>query len=391
MWLTPHKSGTPQANDRSFSFNLEFMENDQRCIARTLRLLVVLASYAIGGLASASPQVQPVATLDLSATHRCCGRQPGWTTVAFTSDLTIAVSLCRGGCSLSLVRWDGKALRLAAQTVTDAGAVSIYPANEGLIFSTSKRTAMALYSADLSTSQDLPPSITLVSASGKIAAEASGERWKLYRFKATTLQLAMEGAGRLQSVSDEIRVVQDSTVMNVETLDGARLGSFSVPSESGCTSFAKLIGGSWLYLNDCKLERIVNFDGQTLSQLSPPKGCCFSDDTWSVDGKRLLYDYKDRKVFQLRNAGEIIRMFVTLGMSGEEWPNREEVRVVDTSTGKSCLDSRRSFATANDVEFGRTAAISPSGEFVAIVTKRKLAIYRLPAACEDSSLASSAR
>src|SRR5712671_4488344 len=26
MWLTPHKSGTPQANDRSFSFNLEFME-----------------------------------------------------------------------------------------------------------------------------------------------------------------------------------------------------------------------------------------------------------------------------------------------------------------------------------------------------------------------------
>jgi hypothetical protein len=383
MWLTPHRVCTPRADDSSFSFNLEFMENDKRRAARILGALVVLASCAIGGLASGSPQLQPVATLDLSKTHRCCGRQPGWTTVAFTSDTTIALSLCRGRCSLSLIRWDGEALRLSAQRVTDGGAVSIYPATEGLIFSTGKRTPMALYSADLSTSHDLPSSITLVSASGKIAAEASGERWKLYRIKATTLQLALEGTGRLQSVSDEIRVVQDGNVMNVETLDGARLGSFSVPPESGCTSFAQLIGANRLYLNDCKVERIVNFDGKTLSQLSPPKGCCFLDDTWSVDGKRLLYDYRDRKVFLLRNAGEIIRMFMTLGMSGEEWPNREEIRVVDTPTGKACLDLRRSFATANDVEFGKTAAISPSGEVVAIVTKDKLSIYRLPAACQE--------
>ena len=243
---------------------------------------------------------------------------------------------------------------------------------------------MVLYSAELSTSHDLPPSISLVSASGKTAAEASGNRWKLYRFTGT-LELAMEGAGRLQSVSDENCVVQDGNVMNVETLGGTRLGSFSVPSEKGCTSFAKLISGNRLYLKDCKVERIVSFDGKTLSQLSPPKGCCFSDDMWSADGKRLLFDYRDRKVFLLRNAGEIIQMFATLGMSGEEWPNREAVRVVDTLTGKSCLDWRRSFATASDVVFGKTAAISPSGEFVAIVTKDKLSIYRLPADCDDSS------
>lgn len=382
MWLTPHRVGTPRADDMSFSFNLELMENDKRRTARILAL-VVLASCAIGGFASGSPQLRPVATLGISATHGCCGRQPGWTTVTFTSDTTIALSLCRGRCFLSLVRLDGEALRLSAQTVTDGGAVSIYPATEGLIFSTGNRTPMALYSADLSTSHDLPPSITLVSASGKIAAEVSGDRWKLYRIKGTTLELALEGAGRLQSVSDEIRVVQDGNAMNVERLDGARLGSFSVPSQSGCTSFAKLISGNRLYLNDCKVERIVSFDGKTLSRLSPPKGCCFQDDTWSLDGKRLPYDYRDRKVFLLRNAGEIIRMFVTLGMSGEEWPNREAIRVVDTLTGKSCLDSRRSFATANDVELGKTAAISPSGEFVAIVTKDKLSIYPLPAACQE--------
>jgi hypothetical protein len=359
-------------------------------IARILSLLVVLASCAIGGLASASPRLQPAATLDLPAAHLCCGKQPGWTTVAFTSDATVAVSLCRRGCSLSLVRWDGESLRLSAQTVTDGGAVAIYPANDGLIFSTGNRAPMVWYSADLSTSHFLPPSISLFSASGKTAAETSGDRWKLYRFTGT-LELALGGAGHLQSVSDEIHVIQNGDVVNVETLDGARLGSFSVPSQSGCTSVAKLIGDNSLYLNDCQNERIVDFDGKTLLQLSPPKGCCSWDDAWSLDGKRLLFDYRDRKVSLLRNAGEIVRMFVTLGMSGEEWPNREEVRVVDTLTGRSCLDWRRSFATANDVEFGRTAAISPSGEFVAIVTKYKLLIYRLPPACDGSSFASSAR
>jgi hypothetical protein len=244
---------------------------------------------------------------------------------------------------------------------------------------------MALYPADLSTWRDVSLSISLVSASGKTAAEASGNGWKLYRVSGSTLELTREGPGRLQSVSDENRVVQEGNIIKVETLDGKWLGSFSVAPERGCTSFAKLIGGDRLYLNDCKFERIVNYDGKTLSRLTPPKGCCFWDDVWSVDGKRLLFDYRDRKVFLLRNAGEIVRMFATLGMSGEEWPNREAVRVVDTLTGKSCVDWRRSFATANDVEYGRTAALSPSGEFLAIATKDKLSIYRLPADCDDSS------
>src|SRR6202042_2784968 len=115
-----------------------------------------------------------------------------------------------------------------------------------------------------------------------------------------------------------------------------------------------------------------------------PKGCCSFDDMASVDGKRLLFDYRDRKVFLLRNAGEILRMFATLGMSGEEWDNREAVNVVDTLTGKSCLEWRRTFGKADDVESGRTAAISPSGEFVAIAAKDKLSLYRLPLHCDRS-------
>src|SRR5579864_7217899 len=181
--------GTPHADNKSFQFKIEFMANDKTRIVRILSLLVVLASCAIGVLASASPQLQPVATLDLSAAHLCCGKQPERTRVAFTSDTTVAVSLCRRGCSLSLIRWDGESLRLSGQTVTDGGAVAIYPANDGIIVSTANRTPMTWYSADLSTSHFLPPSISLFSASGKTAAEISGDRWKLYRFTGT-LELA---------------------------------------------------------------------------------------------------------------------------------------------------------------------------------------------------------
>lgn len=388
MWLTLRNGVTPRASDVRSSFMRGFMESYKRPIVRILRLLAALTSCGLTGFASLSQQIQPVATLDLSAVQLYGGKQPAWTTVAFTSDTRIAVSHCQGGCSLSLIQWDGEVLRVSAQTVTGAGAVSIYPANEGLIFSAGNGTPMVLYSPDLSTSHDLPSSISMFSASGITGAEVSGDKWKIYRFKGT-LQLALEGTGHLQSISDEIRVVQDGNVMNLGTQDGTRLGSFSIPSVKGCASFVRVVAENRLYLNDCKVERIVDFAGKTLLQLSPPKGCCFSDDMWSVDGKRLLFDYRDRKVFRLQNAGEVVRMFATLGMSGQEWPNREEVRVFDTLTGKHCLEWHRTFEKASDVAFGRTAAISPSGQFVAVVAKNKLSIYRLPVDCDE--LASSAR
>ena len=382
MWLTTPKMArvTPLTSHAHLGSGLGERKEDYR---RILMFLVVLTSCAINVFGSTARHLRPLATLDLSEHIR--SGQPGWTNVAFTSDATIAVSLCRKGCSLSLIQWDGEALRLSAHTTTAAGAASIYPATEGLILSTGNRTPMVWYAADLSTSRDLPSSISLVSASGKTAAETSGNGWRIYRVSGSAVELTLEGPGRLQSVSDENHVIQDGNIMEVETLDGRRLGFFSVPSERGCTTFAKIIAGDRLYLNDCKFEGIVNFDGKTLSRLTPPKGCCFGGDMWSVDGKRLLFDYKDRKVFLLRNAGEVVRMFATLGMSGEEWPNREAVRVVDTLTGKSCLDWRRSFETASDLEYGRTAAISPSGELLAIAARGKLSIYRLPPDCDDSS------
>jgi hypothetical protein len=54
----------------------------------------------------------------------------------------------------------------------------------------------------------------------------------------------------------------------------------------------------------------------------------------------------------------------------------------DTQLGRfvavEAQNGQRTFATANAVVFGSTAAISPYGEFVAIVTKNELSIFRLP-------------
>jgi hypothetical protein len=85
----------------------------------------------------------------------------------------------------------------------------------------------------------------------------------------------------------------------------------------------------------------------------------------------------------LKYVLESVQTLTTLGMAGPEDVNHEEVRVFDTVTGKACFDWQRSFsATYSQV---RSGAISPSGEFVAIVARDKLLIYRLPVVCDESA------
>jgi len=100
----------------------------------------------------------------------------------------------------------------------------------------------------------------------------------------------------------------------------------------------------------------------------------------SADGSRRLFDFSERKVPRFQHLLETLHTIMTLGMSGPEDSNREIVRVIDTVTRKSCFERRRSFPMT--WSRGRFAAISPSGEFVAITEGDKLLIYRLPAVCE---------
>lgn len=104
----------------------------------------------------------------------------------------------------------------------------------------------------------------------------------------------------------------------------------------------------------------------------------------SVDGKRMLFDTNDRQVPLGQHLLEIAHTVLTLGMIGPEDVNREVVQVIDTSSKKSCFEWKRSFPmTWARV---RSASISPSGEFVAIIEGSKLSVYRLPAACEGRTI-----
>jgi hypothetical protein len=100
----------------------------------------------------------------------------------------------------------------------------------------------------------------------------------------------------------------------------------------------------------------------------------------SADGKRLLLDFNNREVSRLQHLGDDIRAVTTFGMIYPEDVNREVVQVVDTLTQKSCFDWRRTFPAT----YFRTksAAISPSGEFVAIKVGNNLSVYRLPSVCK---------
>lgn len=357
---------------------------------RVLTFLVIWMSCILGGYASTPPQPQPTATLDLFTLLPPGQGELSWTTIAFVSETSIAIGLCRQGdgdkCTLSLVRWEGGVLRPFAQTPKFTAGGSVHPASDGRILKTWIRSPQLLYSPDLSTSLRLPSFIYLSSQSGRTVATITNGRWKIYRLS-TTLEPIREGTGSLRSISDEVVVFQDGNIMPTETLAGKGLGSFSVEPEEKCYNSTEPLGDNKLYLSNCKSERIVNFNGSGLLKLRPPKGCCDYDNKWSADGKRLLFDYTSRNVSVFRNVGEIALALGTLGTGvGDQESNRQEVRVVDTVTGGSCFDWRRSLPMGGELRFRDIASISPSGEFVAIAAGKKLSVYHLPAVCEATGV-----
>jgi hypothetical protein len=355
----------------------------ERATSRILWLFLALLICSVRGFASDPPLPQPVATLALAALHPSDRGESDWATVAFSSETSIAVGQCRPECSLSLVGWEGGALHPFAQTLRFDTGVSIHAAAEGRILASESWLATVLYSADLSTTRDLPKHLSHVSRSGKTVAEWADGSWKLYRLT-DRLEPLREGTGELRSVSDEVAVIQEGKVMRVETLDGKRLGSFSLRDEAW-GSHAALLGNTKLYLDDCRRVRVADFKGKTQLEMHP-RGGCDQGNRSSTDGRRMLFDFTSHKVSGLEKVLESLRAIVTFGMAGAEDVNREEVRVFDTVTGKSCFDWHRSFPmTYRRVS---SAAISPSGGFVAIAAGNTLSVYRFPEICEASTITS---
>jgi hypothetical protein len=353
-------------------------------VRRVLTVLAIMISCLVTGSGSDSARPQPVATLELSRLL-----SPGALSVesiAFVSDTSIAVGLCHrpsANCSLSLIRREGEVLQPYAFTAQFSQGMSIHPSSGGLILTTPTGTSV-LFSPDLSAPQDLP-SLRMFSRSGNTAAERSGHtaaqwrkgRWKIYRIL-PQIELIREGTEKLEDISDEVVVLREGDVIRTETFGGKLLGSFSAGPRGNCYESAHLVSDDRLYLADCEGARLVDFNGKKQQRVHPPKG--WGGLAWSGDGKRMLFDRFNRQVSIFRSAGEGFVAFATLGMgASDQLDNREEVRVLDTSTGRWCFDWKRSFPESSFDR--RNAAISPSGEFVAMATGGTLAIYRVPAVC----------
>lgn len=141
-------------------------------------------------LASASPQLQPVASLVLSESPSSGQVEAALTSVAFTSESSIAVGVClrdfiNQKCSLVLVRWEGETLQPFAQTPRFDAGVSVHPASDGRILAVRGSSPTVVYSADLSTVHDLrtrSPSATYPGC-----CSAASRAWRRSRKRSATL------------------------------------------------------------------------------------------------------------------------------------------------------------------------------------------------------------
>jgi hypothetical protein len=352
--------------------------------------LVLLVHCTRFASAAESPLPTPTATLELFTLLTRGNGEPTWETVTYLSESTVAIGLCRHrACSLSLIRWEDENLTMSAQTFQFKPGVSIHAASNGRLFTAPSLAPTVLYSADLSRSHELATHIARVSRSGKTVSEWSHGSWKTYRLT-ETLEPIREGDGDLQSLSDEVLVIQDGKTIRTETLDGRRMGSFSLPSMAW--GHVAVLGNARLYMDDCTKARIVDFNGKVYLEVHPKDlykqgsrwftdaSVCAQGDESSSDGKRILFDFATRNVPKPQHILESIHTISTLDMTGPEDVNGEEVRVMDSGNGKLCFGWHRSFPNW----LVRSAAISPSGESVSIVVGDKLSIYRLPSVCDGT-------
>jgi len=106
--------------------------------------------------------------------------------------------------------------------------------------------------------------------------------------------------------------------------------------------------------------------------------------TSSADGKRVLVNFNDRNVSKPQHVLDDMRAVWSLGMIYPEEVNREVVQVVDTTTRRSCFDLQRTFPMT--ISRRKSAAISPSGEFIAIKVENVLSLYRIPSVCKGAKV-----
>jgi hypothetical protein len=346
---------------------------------RLARTVVVASSLCSCGRVNRS--VEPSAIADLNF-----ARSVG-ATVAFMSEDVIAIGRNPGEMgalsgTLTAVQWrEGTLAVLKTRPIPRYHGYfgELFPVGHGSLISTLEEPP-ALLSADLAAVAEIQTKTVIPPVGGgMVAGDAHGfKNWNVYRLVPTRL-LLRSGVGELLSLSDDLLVFRANDEIITEKVSGQRLGSFAVPARSACYAKAILLRPDRLYVNGCGQGRVVDFSGKTTVEIPEPDGWGFRYGL-NEHGRRMLFDNYTRRIPFSQRMSESVESVLTLGMGPIVSSKGEIIRVVDTETGKICFD-----LDTPDHQFGRAgeyhADISPSGNFVAVVSNDKLSIYRVPSPC----------
>jgi len=351
------------------------------CPIRVVVFVVVL-STGLGCVAGERPQPpQPVAVLPLSNLVVPNDNEQLHPTLAFISEKSIALAVCRvpknsvaSACYLFALDWKGSQLTVIAHTTQLLSGSQIFRFGDGRILTATPISSGTLYSPDLQVQRLLPFTRPYISGTGNTSAAVSGDSrdtvWKVYRIFPELREL-WSSRRTLHSVDDQFVVVQEGNLMRTETISGQLLGSFSVAPKEKCWTEVEIAHEDRLYLDTCGRSSIVDFKGEQITRLRPPPGWGYR--AWSANRKRILFNHFTRWTPFWKRLGDLI--------PNDNAPaNSERVQVENTEDGSVCFEWRDRGHMLDEGD--RHADLSPSGEFVAIVTNTALSLYRIPNACK---------
>ena len=307
--------------------------------------------------------------------------------LVFLTDNTLALSMCsNAGCNLETMDLQGEKPRLIARSDEFENYSGIFRAPGGGVVLdyvlTEDRQGAVLLDADLKSAYLIPKIKILdsyISITGETFVEQlNGNLWAVYKMGRPPLSIRT-GIGRVLSVSDDAVVYVHDGDVHVESLGGKSLGSFQTNRHSERLLSAHILGHDRLWFGTGSRVELRGFDGRLLRKLDREDGWGFREGKTS-DGSRLLYDRYTRHVSTAQRIKEDAVAIATIGMGvGDEEANGEKVRVIDTTSGKQCFEWEST--TGILVAGGYHADIDPAGQFVAIMTRSELRIFRLPKDC----------
>lgn len=183
---------------------------------------------------------------------------------------------------------------------------------------------------------------------------------------------------QLALASDSPRLQPVATLDTSELLPNQRDLTFTTVAFSSDTTI-EVIACPTVHRDKICFSSVFRWKNDVLEHVAQVPKSNTGGRSSSGNGKRILLDFNDRAVSRLQHLLDDVRAVTTFGMIYPEEINREVVQVVDSATRKSCFDWHRIFPMTGSRR--RSAAISPSGEFVAIKVENTLSVYRLPSVC----------